>query len=77
MIQFESKEARLFILKENPTYILLNRQFYKSEKFNYLFGKLKYKKIGEINNKSLEGFKLLNKYNIISGIDGVLLKIYN
>jgi hypothetical protein len=74
MIQFVSKETESFILKEKPKYLLLNFQFYKSKKIDYLLGKLKYKKIGTINENNLGDIKLFQKYNLVSGLNGILLE---
>lgn len=74
MIQFVSKETEAFILKEKPKYLLLNFQFYKSKKLDYLSGKLKYKKIGAIDENNLGDNKLFQKYNLLSGLNGILLE---
>jgi hypothetical protein len=79
MIQFESKESISFLLKERPKYILVNKQFYNSGKLDFIFNKIKYKNIGQLNEKNLLGnisyFKtMLAQLNFNQGMNGVLME---
>ena len=79
MIQFESKESINYLLKESPKYILVNKQFYNSGKLDFLFKKIKYKNIGQLNEKNLLGNisylkTMLAQLNFNQGMNGVLME---
>jgi hypothetical protein len=79
MVEFETKESTNFILKERPKYIFVNMQYYKSGKLDFIFNKIRYKNIGQINEKNLFGNipylkTMLAQLNFNQGMNGVLLE---
>jgi hypothetical protein len=79
MAQFESNKSASYLLKESPRYILINKQYYNSGKLDFIFQKIKYKKIGQINERNIFEYipyyhSILSRLSPIEGMNGFLLE---
>jgi hypothetical protein len=79
MVQFESNESISYLLKESPRYILINKQYYNSRKLDFIFQKIKYKNIGEINEGNIFEHipyyhSILSRLSFNEGMNGFLLE---
>lgn len=79
MVQFESNESASYLLKESPRYILINKQYYNSGELDFIFQKIKYKNIGEINEGNIFEHipyyhSILSRLSFNEGMNGFLLE---
>ena len=79
MLEFENSESDSFLLKERPKYILVNKQYYKSGKLDFIFQKIKYKNIAQISEENLFEHipyfqSIIGHLTINQGMNGILLE---